>query len=115
MQFCHRHSLRFRHLAEGVRAPAADGPKTAESGRVADEVSASEAEGALRGKLAELLLVPAASLDPGQPLVNYGVDSLMAVELVTWAAGALGVTVSQLDILSGMTAAQLLAKARDVR
>ena len=33
------------------------------------------------------------------PFTDFGVDSLMAVELVNWIKKEMGVTVSQLDIL----------------
>ena len=71
-------------------------------------------EDALKEKLAELLFVSADSIDIKQPMINYGVDSLMAVEVVSWAAKVLNVSISQLDVLSGITTADLLQKASNV-
>ncbi|XP_038061904.1 hybrid PKS-NRPS synthetase pytA-like [Patiria miniata] len=103
MQFCHSSSMKFRHLA-------GCGP-THSPGTSAVEKTVEDVEGALKEKLAELLFVSANSIDIQQPMINYGVDSLMAVEVVTWAATTLNVSISQLDVLSGITTAELLQKA----
>ena len=55
--------------------------------------------------------MPVDSIDVNQPMINYGVDSLVALEIVNWSTNQLGVAISQLDILGGITTASLLQKA----
>jgi len=63
------------------------------------------------GKLSNLLGLPLDDVDIQKPMTDYGVDSLMAVELVNWIKKEIGINVSQLDILGGMTTASLLQKS----
>ena len=35
-------------------------------------------------KLASVLTMPKEEIDTSQPMINYGVDSLMAVDMVNW-------------------------------
>ena len=67
----------------------------------------------MKNKLGDLLCVNPDTIDLRQPMINYGVDSLMAVEMVTWASRELSVVISQLDILGGITTGLLLEKAID--
>lgn len=46
-------------------------------------------------------------IDPGQPIARYGLDSLQATELVHSIEIGLGVTLSMVRILQGLTIAQL--------
>jgi len=62
-------------------------------------------------KLADLLGLPLEEVDLHKPMTDFGVDSLMAVELVNWIKKEVGITVSQLDILGGMTTETLLQKS----
>ena len=55
--------------------------------------------------------MPPNAIDLHQPMTSYGVDSLMAIELTTWAKKELDVNVNQLEVLNGMNAASLLDKA----
>ncbi len=64
----------------------------------------------MKTKLGDLLQVPVDAVDLNKPMTHYGVDSLMAVELVTWVNQEFGLNVSQLEVLSGMTAASLVKK-----
>jgi len=54
-------------------------------------------------QLSEVLGLPASRIDITEPVVSYGVDSLMSVELVNWVKRQFNITVSQMDILSGMS------------
>ncbi|XP_022090003.1 highly reducing polyketide synthase azaB-like [Acanthaster planci] len=101
-QFCHKNMLKFHHLA-------AHNSKS--SGGEARCLDAADLEASVKSKMAELLCMPEESIDVTQPMVNYGVDSLVALEMVNWATNQLGVTISQLDILGGITTAALLEKA----
>ena len=76
-----------------------------------NRLDAASVEKLLRIKLGELLGVSPETMDLTQPMTNYGVDSLVSVEFVNWASRILGVVVSQLDVLGGITTAAILEKA----
>ncbi|XP_038068692.1 highly reducing polyketide synthase azaB-like [Patiria miniata] len=101
-QFCYKHMLKFHHLA-------AHNSKS--SSGEACCLDSADLEASVKSKMAELLCMQEESIDVSQPMVNYGVDSLVALEMVNWATNQLGVTISQLDILGGITTAALLEKA----
>ena len=61
------------------------------------------------GAVARVLGLDRSRLDPGQPLNLLGVDSLMAMELRARLETALGVTVSVVDLLRGLSGADLAA------
>ena len=105
-KFFSKDSLLFSRLAipQPKRGGGADG-------RVEAVVDAAAVEELLREKLGELLGVSPGALDLTQPMTNYGVDSLVSVELVNWANRSLGIVVSQLDVLGGITAEAILQKA----
>lgn len=46
-------------------------------------------------------------LDPTRPLANYGVDSLIAVEMRNWVRGELGVEMSSLEVVGARTLTML--------
>ncbi|XP_041377366.1 highly reducing polyketide synthase alt5-like [Gigantopelta aegis] len=77
------------------------------------DVKVSREDLALRvkKKLSSLLDMPESDVHLSRPMVEYGVDSLMAVEMVNWLNRELGITVSQLDILGGVRTDTLLDKA----
>jgi aryl carrier-like protein len=56
---------------------------------------------ALRDKLARALGVPVDEIDVGKGLAEYGVDSLMAVELRNWIRRDLGVSVAVFELMDG--------------
>ena len=105
-KFFSKDSLLFSRLAipQTKRGGGVDG-------RVEAVVDAVAVEELLREKLGELLGVSPGALDLTQPMTNYGVDSLVSVELVNWANRSLGIVVSQLDVLGGITAEAILQKA----
>ncbi|PIK41014.1 hypothetical protein BSL78_22140 [Apostichopus japonicus] len=100
IQICHKHHLKFRHLSSGDQVAQTECRLTLE-----------ELEVCVREKLGDLLCINADSIDLNQPMINYGIDSLMSVEMVTWASREWGVVISQLDILGGVTTKLLLEKA----
>ena len=104
-KFFSKDSLLFSRLA--VPQPHLSG-----SGSSGDNgLDAASVERLLREKLGELLGVSPEAMDLTQPMTNYGVDSLVSVEFVNWANRSLGVVVSQLDVLGGITTAAIMEKA----
>lgn len=97
---CHSNHLKCRHLSSGEQIAQTECRLTLE-----------ELETCVREKLGDLLCINAATIDLNQPMINYGIDSLMSVEMVTWASREWGVVISQLDILGGVTTKLLLEKA----
>lgn len=61
-------------------------------------------------RLARGLQTAAENIDANKPLHNYGVDSLMAVEIRTWITVNLQADISLFDILSGVSVAALAIK-----
>lgn len=62
-------------------------------------------------KLERVLQVPAANINPTQPLVNLGVDSLMAVEVRSWFVKEINTDIPVLRILGGACSAELCTEA----
>lgn len=54
-------------------------------------------------KLSKALSIPAAELDVDKPLVQYGVDSLVAVELRSWFAKEMEADIAVFDIVGNAT------------
>ncbi|XP_041481149.1 probable polyketide synthase 1 [Lytechinus variegatus] len=102
LKFSHDHTLKYRHLAGGEQVAISD-----------CKLSLEDLQKQVKNKLGDLLCVNPDTIDLRQPMINYGVDSLMAVEMVTWASRELSVVISQLDILGGITTGLLLEKAID--
>ncbi|XP_071793296.1 probable polyketide synthase 1 isoform X1 [Asterias amurensis] len=102
LRHCHNDSLKFRHLTLGRQVAQTD-----------CDLSQEDLEDRVRQKMGQLLCVEPGSIDLQQPMINYGIDSLMAVEMVTWASKELNVIISQLDILGGICTNVLLEKALD--
>jgi amino acid adenylation domain-containing protein len=65
----------------------------------------------LRARAARLLRVPAAALDPEQPLTGQGLDSLTAVELQSGVESELGLAVPVSSLLEGATLRDLAGNA----
>ena len=74
---------------------------------------------ALTVKIADVLMKSAEDVSPASPMVSYGLDSLVAVEVRNWIARELEVKVSMFDLVSGNSLEQLAAvvvmKSRVVR
>ncbi|RYP47319.1 hypothetical protein DL768_006621 [Monosporascus sp. mg162] len=63
--------------------------------------------GALAARLARAMLIPPGDVEPSKPLSNYGVDSLMAVDLRNWIRREFGATISPADIQGGLPIARI--------
>jgi len=74
-------------------------------------VSNSGAQESFIAKLSELIGISAEDVNVTAPLTDFGVDSLAAVELATWLKSELGIQTSQMEILGGVTIAQLLSRS----
>lgn len=88
--------MRFRHL---IRSSSDN-----------DGVTSDALEERIKKKLADLLQLSVDAVDLNKPMTHYGVDSLMAIELITWVSQECGLKITQLEVLSGMTAASLVKK-----
>ncbi|CAH1246026.1 FASN [Branchiostoma lanceolatum] len=98
MQFSYPTAMKYRHLVY-------------EKDKSADNVqSADDLCGQLLNHLGQILGMPPDQIDNDQPMINYGVDSLMAIDIVNWMNKIFSCSVTQLDILSGMTASTLVGK-----
>ena len=64
----------------------------------------------IKKKLTELLQVPSEAIDMNRPMTNYGVDSMMSMELTTWASRELSLGITQLEVLGGLTVESLAKK-----
>ncbi|GFG06092.1 nonribosomal peptide synthetase 14 [Aspergillus udagawae] len=62
-------------------------------------------------KLGRILQVPSEQINPAQPLINLGVDSLMAVEVRSWFLKEMDVDVPVLRILGGASPLELCQEA----
>ncbi|WP_080424809.1 type I polyketide synthase [Burkholderia ubonensis] len=82
-------------VAESVQSPEA----RIEDGR--------EIELAVRTKVAALLGAKPGEIEPDAPLADLGLDSLAAVELLSWAREQYDVEISQTRLLTGATARTL--------
>lgn len=61
-------------------------------------------------KIASVLSVPATTVQPGNPLSAYGLDSIVAVEFRKWFSKTVAVEVSLFDILGAKSIEGLIAK-----
>lgn len=62
-------------------------------------------------KIAAVLGVAAETIQPGNPLSMYGLDSIVAVEFRKWFSKAINVEVALFDILSSKSISALVSKA----
>ncbi len=63
------------------------------------EAAARYVEEALQIQLLNMMSVPKEEFDSHRPLVAYGIDSLIAVEIRTWISKSMGADVAIFDIL----------------
>jgi len=78
------------------------GSESSEAGELTEEV--------FKTIISQLLQMNAEDVDMKEKLINYGVDSLLAVEISTIFSKKFHKNVSQMDILGGITGAQFLGK-----
>ena len=64
-------------------------------------------------KLAGLLMMLADDIDIDQPMVLYGVDSLISLEVTNWMRKKFGLVVNQMDILEGLSTAELIQMVQE--
>ncbi|KDN65093.1 putative mycocerosic acid synthase [Colletotrichum sublineola] len=65
---------------------------------------------ALVHKAAGILQIPPSEVDPSRPLYQYGVDSLVAIEVRNWINGAMKANVALLEIMGGESIRQFALK-----
>jgi aryl carrier-like protein len=115
-----QHNPMFSHMVlHGEQARRAAGKKSSGKGTTATSLesaqSQEEAKGivleALLEKLAKVLSIDMAELDASRPMLAYGVDSLVAVELRTWMTKVIGSDVSVFEMTGGQRIEQIAAKA----
>jgi len=75
---------------------------------MASQIPRDEMEILLKKQLADILCIPAEEILPEQPMIVYGVDSLMSVELVNWVHREFNIKTTQMDILGGLSVNDLL-------
>jgi NAD(P)-dependent dehydrogenase (short-subunit alcohol dehydrogenase family)/acyl carrier protein len=101
---------------EGRRGDAEDIRAEEETGLVAALVKAPPGdragllESALAEQTARILGTSAAKIDRDRPLTEYGIDSLMAVELRNWLDNKLKITLPTMEIMRGPSIAGLAAR-----
>ena len=64
-------------------------------------------------KLAGLLMMLADDIDIDQPMVLYGVDSLISLDVTNWMRKKFGLVVNQMDILEGLSTAELIQMVQE--
>ncbi|PVH97124.1 putative polyketide synthase [Periconia macrospinosa] len=65
---------------------------------------------ALVRQVAKMLSMPVAEIDPGRFLHSYGIDSLVAIEVVNWALKECKSSVTVFDVLAGVPMTTLTGK-----
>jgi amino acid adenylation domain-containing protein len=96
-------------LSEWRSLPAAAAASDAESETVSLR-DADEIEAFLTGQVAASLHLSETKIDIHQPIVNYGLDSLAATELIHSIEMRLGTVLRVTDFLQGVSIAQLAAQ-----
>jgi NADPH:quinone reductase-like Zn-dependent oxidoreductase/surfactin synthase thioesterase subunit/SAM-dependent methyltransferase/acyl carrier protein len=74
-------------------------------------LSREEMEQRMKKQLADILCIPIDQIQSDQPMVGYGVDSLMSVELVNWVRREFNIKTTQMDVLGGLSINDLLNMA----
>ncbi|KAM3552944.1 hypothetical protein MY1884_006931 [Beauveria asiatica] len=109
---------RFSHLVQiDTQLVSQDGENNAETPLSIVLANATDIEQAadaiatrLVGKLAKSLMMSVEDIEPTKPVSNYGVDSLLAVEVRSWIRTEAKAEVSVFDLLGNIPINQLAAK-----
>jgi aryl carrier-like protein len=107
---------RDRRLAEsGDGSPAGGGAASSLAAKLGAASTVEErtvvAREAIKERMALLLSIDAEDIDSGEPMAQYGFDSLVAAELRNWLIKSFGVEVTLLQLLSKSTKIEDLVKA----
>ena len=76
-----------------------------------NDLSRDDLEKKVIEKLANLLMMSADDVDITQPMIHYGVDSLISLDITNWMRKEFNLQINQMDILEGMTTASLIEQA----
>ena len=60
-------------------------------------------------KFSSILMIPAEDIVPSKPIVAYGLDSLVSVEIRNWISRELGVKMQLLEVLNSSSLQALAA------
>jgi zearalenone synthase (highly reducing iterative type I polyketide synthase) len=74
------------------------------------EVATTAVTNALIRQIARMLQMPVDEIDTGRFLHNYGIDSLLAIEVVNWALKEAKSIVNVFDVLASIPIASLAGK-----
>ena len=108
-------ALRYRQPRQQTRGAASGDAADSLAARLADATSASEAEQmilqALTQKLADIFMIAPDDIDTSRMPADYGVDSLVAVELRTMLTHKVGSELSSIVIMQSGSIAALAKEA----
>ena len=76
-----------------------------------DGISRDDLERKVVEKLGSLLMMSADDIDVSQPMIHYGVDSLISLDIVNWMRKEFNLQINQMDILEGLTSESLIEQA----
>ena len=75
------------------------------------DLSKDDLERKVVEKLGNLLMMSADDIDVSQPMIHYGVDSLISLDITNWMRKEFNLQINQMDILEGMTTNALIEQA----
>ncbi|HKI17259.1 MAG TPA: condensation domain-containing protein, partial [Isosphaeraceae bacterium] len=105
-----------RYVAARNLAANGDGPADGENGAIPALRCVEPADrrkliqDAARSELARTLRLPEHAIEVDRPMVSFGLDSLMAIQLKNRLEAQAGVSISIVKLLEGLTVAQLAAE-----
>ena len=67
------------------------------------DLSKDDLERKIVEKLGNLLMMSPDDIDVAQPMIHYGVDSLISLDITNWMRKEFNLLINQMDILEGMT------------
>jgi acyl transferase domain-containing protein/acyl carrier protein len=109
-------SPRFSHLAGAMAAPAGAVPALSLQERLRTATEAARRDlllGCLREQVGKALGIAPAGLEPDVPLTEMGLESLLAVDLGLRLKKELGIDISMLRLLRGVTLNNLLNEVQE--